>query len=84
MGPNRFVCNGSPHVTGTFGGIVAITHLHHVAGLGHVETLRVSCEGGLAFEITQAFAIDLARRLPESISALPQLPDCAGEVWGGE
>lgn len=77
--PNRFICNSSPHVTGCFGGISAITHMHHVAGLGHdSEHLRVSLEGGLVLEITQAFATELARRLPESLADLTPLPDVSG------
>jgi hypothetical protein len=83
-GPNRFLCNGSPHVQGSFGSIIAIAHKHHVAGKGHVETLQVSCDNGLVLEITQAFAIELTRRLNEQLAALPALPDCAGAAWAGE
>lgn len=79
-GPNRFVCNGSPRVIGTFGDILGIRPMHHVAGLGHDEHLRVSLEGGLVLEITQEFAVKLARRLPEELAAFPELPNVSGAL----
>lgn len=70
--PNRLCVgkNDSSYRT-HFGDIYAAIPMHHVPGLGHEERVKVSFFGGVAMELTRAAAIELARRLPEAIAALP-------------
>ena len=73
MNTNRVLFHGNP--TGSFqacfGGVIAAIPMHHVKGLGHQESIRVSFLGGLAIELTRAAAIDLVSKLPDAIKALP-------------
>lgn len=66
-----------------FGMPYAITVLQHVAGAGHDERLRIACYGGLHLDVSRAFALELARRLPEAIAHMPfsseDIHDAAGD-----
>lgn len=76
--PNRILLSHGCTVTASFGDVYAAVPMHHVPGLGHVEHLKLHFFGGLSLELTRAAAVELARRLPEAIAALPVEPDLSG------
>lgn len=80
--PNRLCVGKNDSTYGThFGMPYAAVPMHHVEGRGHIEHIKLSFSGGLALELTRATAIEIARRLPEAIAALP--PDLNGADVGG-
>jgi hypothetical protein len=68
-----------------FGMPYCVAPMHHVNGLGHQERLEIACYGGFALEVSRAFAIELARRLPEAIASMPiAIEDVHDAVGGGD
>lgn len=67
-----------------FGMPYAVLPLPHVSGMGHEERLKIACYGGFVIEVSRAFAIELARRLPEAISHMPFQADEVDDYVGEE
>jgi hypothetical protein len=85
--PNRLHMNHGSDFKASFGAVCGAFAKPHVPGNGHnQEMVRVLFAYGLSLELTRATAIELARRLPEAVAALPIEPgaDCGGAVWTGE
>jgi hypothetical protein len=85
--PNRLVVGkNDAHFATHFGMCYSVAPMHHVSGLGHQEQLEIACYGGLCLEISRAFAIELARRLPEAIAHMPfvadDIHDAAADIEG--
>jgi len=82
--PNRLIINHGHTTLAHFGSPYAAAPMHHVSGRGHEERIKVSFFGGLCIELTRAAAIELARRLPEAINALPIEASGIHDAVGGE
>lgn len=77
--PNAFHASRNHTYTIHFGQPYTVQRVHPVAGLGHVDHIRICCHDGVTFDFTLAAATELARRLPEALGAAV-FPDCSGSV----
>ena len=72
--PNHIHLNGDVLVGASFGALSSVTPIV-LGGNGHHPHVAVRFRYGLCLELDAATAIELARRLPESVAQLPFIPD---------
>jgi hypothetical protein len=81
--PNHLHLSGDVVVGAYFGQVTSVIPIH-LPGSSHPH-VKASFTNGVSLDLSQATAIELTRRLQESLATMPTpLPDCSGSVWGGE
>lgn len=81
MNGSRIWLSGPITFSAPIGPVCSVTS---VALAGSPAHIVLSFNGGLRVELDSMTAVELARRLPESLAKLPEVPDCAGFAWGGD
>lgn len=81
--PNHLHLSGPTVVGADFGELLSVTPII-LGGHGHSPHIAARFRYGLCIELDAATAIELARRLPESVAKLPELPGCDDACGVGE
>jgi hypothetical protein len=77
---NHFHLSGAVLFGTAMGDVCGVTPVAIPGGTPHVV---IYMRGGARIELTSAAAAELARRLPEALASLPDVPDCGGAAWTG-
>jgi hypothetical protein len=81
--PNHLHISADPTVGYSFGNLLSVTPIV-LGGDFHHPHIAVRFRYGLCLELDAADAIELARRLPESVAMLPMIPDMHDAVGSDE
>lgn len=83
--PNCLALHGDVTLGFRFGEVRSVTPVN-LPGNGHHPHIRVRYRGGLTVDYSPAAATELARRFPEALAHMPEVPECSGATadLGGE